>query len=160
MAKWKFDGLDDYVAQLEKLEDFSHEMIGQSVWSGAKYVADKVKEAIGTIPVDDRKYVWSGDRRGITPEQRDGLLDGFGIASMRNDNGFLNVKIGFDGYNDVRSKKWPKGQPNLMVARMVESGTSFMPKLGTISKVVQTAKKQCEEEMRKALDDAINKETK
>lgn len=160
MAKWKFDGVDDYVAQLEKLEDFSHEIIGKSVWNGAKYVADRVKEAIDTIPVDDRRYVWSGDRRGISQEQKDGLIDGFGIASMRNDNGFLNVKLGFDGYNSVRSKKFPNGQANLMVARMVESGTSFMPKLGTISKAVSSAKKQCEEEMRKALDEAINNEIK
>lgn len=160
MAKWKFDGIDDYITQLEKLEDFSQEMIGQSIYSGAKYVADHVKEAINTIPVDDRRFVWSGDRRGISPEQKEGLLEGFGIASMRNDNGFLNVKLGFSGYNSVRTKKFPNGQPNLMVARMVESGTSFMPKYGTISKAVQSAKKQCEEEMRKALDDALEKETK
>lgn len=156
MAKWKFDGVDDYVAQLEKLEDFSQEIIGQSIWSGAKYVADQVKEAIGTIPVDDRRYVWSGDRRGISTEQKEGLLDGFGIAPMRNDNGFINVKIGFAGYNNVQTKKFPNGQPNLMVARMVESGTSFMPKYGTISKAVLSAKKRCEEEMRKALDEATN----
>lgn len=160
MATWKFDGIDDYVAQLEKLEDNTAPAIGRTVWNGAKVVADTVKEAIRQIPIDDRRYVWSGQRRGITTEQRDGLIDGFGIASMRNDNGFINVKIGFAGYNSVRSKEFPNGQPNLLVARTVESGTSFMPKIGTISKAVSSAKKKCEEAMRQTFEEEVKKNTK
>lgn len=160
MAKWKFDGIDDYVAQLQKLEDFSRANIGRTVYQGAKVVADHIKEAIKGIPTDDRKYVWSGQRRGITAEQRDGLVEGFGIAPIQNKNGFINVKLGFDGYNSVTSKDFPNGQPNLMIARMVESGTSFMPKIGTVSRATSEVRQQCEETMRQVLDEEISKITK
>ena len=159
MATWKFDGVDDYVASLEKLENSTREMIGEAVYEGAKVVADAVKEAIISLPTDNRKFVKDG-RKGISDQQKQGLIDGFGIASMRNDNGFFNVKLGFEGYNSVRTKKFPKGQPNLMIARVTESGSSFMPKFRYISQATNNAKKQCEEAMRKTFEKNVENEMK
>ena len=160
MATWDFDGVDKYVAELVKLEDYTPSMIGRTVYKGAEVVADDVQEAIRQIPIDDRRYVWSGSRRGITTEQRDGLIEGFGIASMRKDNGFINVKLGFAGYNDVQTKAFPNGEPNLLIARMVESGTSYMPKIGAISKAIQASKAKCESTMKQTFENEIAKTTK
>ena len=73
---------------------------------------------------------------------------------MRNDGGFRNVKIGFDGYNYVKTKTWPKGQPNAMVARSIESGTSWMSKQPFMRKAESSSKSRCEQ----AMADTINKE--
>ena len=32
----------------------------------------------------------------------------------------LNVKLGFDGYNGMKTKKYPKGQPNVLLARSIK----------------------------------------
>ena len=76
---------------------------------------------------------------------------------MRNDNGFYNVKIGFDGYNSVKTKTWPQGQPNMMVARAVESGTSWMQKQPFMRKAEQSSRSQCEKVMSETVDKEIEK---
>ena len=76
---------------------------------------------------------------------------------MRNDNGFRNVKIGFDGYNRVKTKTWPQGQPNLMVARAIESGTSWMQKQPFMRRAEASAKGPCEQAMAETVDKEIQK---
>lgn len=154
MAKWDFKGLDDYIGELTKLED-TREAIGPTVYAGAKVVADAVKTALEGLPVDDRRKVEM--RTGITHLQKQGLIDGFGVASMRNDKGFINVKLGFEGYNRQVTKAYPNGQPNLMIARSIESGTSFLPRMAVISKAVTDSKQKCEEVMREEFDKFIEK---
>lgn len=156
MATWDFKGLDLYVAQLQKLGENTDSMISSAVYVGAGYVADRVKEALDDIPIDNRRYV-NDMRTGITDEQKQGLLDGFGISAMQNKNGYVNVKLGFDGYNSVVTKTFPKGQPNVLIARATESGSSFLPKFGTISKAVNASKAQAEEIMKKELDNQMRK---
>ena len=72
-------------------------------------------------------------------------------------NGFYNVKIGFDGYNSVKTKRWPSGQPNAMVARSIESGTSWMTKQPFMRKAEQASKSQCEHVMSETVDIEIKK---
>ena len=77
---------------------------------------------------------------------------------MQKDNdGMYNVKIGFDGYNNIRSKRWPQGQPNQMVARAIESGTSWMSKNRFVGKAVSRVKKQTLAAMQKRAESEINK---
>ena len=59
---------------------------------------------------------------------------------MQNDGGFLNVKMGFDGYNSVTTPKYPTGQPNVMVARMFNSGTSSMSKQAFFDQTVNASR--------------------
>lgn len=76
---------------------------------------------------------------------------------MQNDKGYLNVKIGFDGYNRTKTEKYPKGQPNQLVARGVESGTSWKQKKPFIRPAVNRTKKKAEQMMAEILDKEINK---
>ena len=83
-------------------------------------------------------------------------MDSLGIASMQDDGtGYLNVKIGFDGYNDIVTQRWPRGQPNQMVARSVESGTTWMKKNGFVRKAVASSRKRAVEFMKRTVDKAI-----
>lgn len=74
---------------------------------------------------------------------------------MRDDDGYYNVKIGFDGYNSIRTKRWPKGQPNAMVARSVIRGTSFMAANNFMASAVRKARARALERMRVIVDQKL-----
>ena len=74
---------------------------------------------------------------------------------MQNDNGFLNVKIGFDGYNNVRTRTYPKGQPNALIARATESGSSVRKKTPFIRPAVNASKKQAIDSCKVVVDEKI-----
>ena len=103
---------------------------------------------------EDRKIM---DQPRITRvEDREGLADSLGIASMQDDGtGYLNVKIGFDGYNGIKTQRWPNGQPNQMVARSVESGTTWMKKNPFVRKAVTASRKRALEYMKDSVDRSI-----
>lgn len=153
--KFSFKGLDEYVGQLEALANDFEQIAGETIFEGAKIVADAVKHSIETnIPIDERPFV-KDERKGISTLQKEGLLDGMGIAKMEEKDFNYNVKVGFARYNKVKTKKFPNGQPNVYVARMVESGTSYMPKTQFVTKALRSAKKQCEEKMKQTMEQKI-----
>ena len=158
MAKITFPGLTDYELMLSKLEDSTDEMIGKAVYAGAGIVADAIKENIKALPIV-RGYGTEDDPLpgGVTAPQKAWLIDGLGIAPMQNDMGYLNVKIGFDGYNATETEKYPFGQPNQMVARGVESGTSWKKKKPFVRPAVNKSKDRAEAEMARILDEEVKK---
>lgn len=146
---------DRYLDQLSALGRDALDIIDKAVYDGAKVVADPVKEAIRNLPLDQMKKL--DQRKGINRIQKEGLIESYGIAPLRDDGGFRNVKIGFDGYNNFITFKWPHGQPNAMIARSVESGTSFMPKNPIISRTTRQYKNACEQKMQNTIEKEIKK---
>lgn len=158
MAKITFPGLADYELMLSKLEDGSEEIIGKAVYAGAGIVADAIKSSIQSLPIV-RGYGTESNPLpgGVTSAQKAGLIDGLGISRMQDDAGYLNVKIGFDGYNNTRTEKYPQGQPNQLVARGVESGTSWKQKKPFVRPAVTKSRKQAEDTMARIIDEEIEK---
>lgn len=157
MATISFKGIDEYIKKIETLElKERDEVIGAAVYKGAGIAAKALKEAIEALPTDGG--LGSSEHPLIGPNriQKKALLDSFGITPMRNDNGFVNVKLGFDGYNSIKTKRWPKGQPNAMIARSVERGTTFMYPNKFIQKTVRRINKQVVGEMQTVVDEKIN----
>ena len=159
MAKFQFEGIDNLIAEYSKIYDNTEEMIGKAIYQGAAVVFKSVQQAVENINTDDRhEFGTSVDPKlGPTSIQKEGLKHSLGIAKMRNDNGFYNVKIGFDGYNYVKTKTWPNGQPNAMVARSIESGTSWMRKQPFMRKAESSAKGRCEQVMAITIDKELTK---
>lgn len=143
---------------LSRLEGSTDEMIGKAVYAGAGIVADAIKDSIKALPIV-RGYGTESDPLpgGVTAPQKAGLIDGLGISHMQDDMGYLNVKIGFDGYNTTKTEKYPQGQPNQLVARGVESGTSWKQKKPFIRPAVNKSKNRAEAEMARILDEEIKK---
>ena len=160
MATFKFEGVDKLVQQYEKLAADTTEIIGQAVYKGAGVVMKNVVAAVDGLTTDDHFGTAEHPTSGPSTIQKAGLKHSLGIAPMRNDNGFMNVKIGFDGYNRVKTKRWPQGQPNILVARSVESGTSWMQKQPFMRKAEQASKAPCEAAMAEVVDRAIQKVVK
>ena len=160
MAKFKFEGVDDLVAQYEKLERNSLEVIGKAIYNGAGVVMGFVQNAVDSIGTDNRFGTAENPTSGPSTIQKMGLVQSLGITPMRADGDFWNVKIGFDGYNNVKTKKWPQGQPNSMVARSIESGTSWMAKQPFMRRAEQSAMAPCEKIMAETVNKEIEKLTK
>lgn len=157
MAKCKCIGLEEYEGKLLQLKNLTTEMIGRAVFDGAAVVADRVKANIGSIPIDNRFVRGDETLNGISELQKQGLEQGFGIAPMRDEGGYMHVKLGFNGYNAVRSKKYPAGQPNSVIARSVNSGTSFRQRIPFVDDAVNASKAQAEEAMKKTFDEELGK---
>lgn len=147
-------GVDEYIASLDKLKFGVPKIAGRAIYQGADVVADKIRANIEALPTEERKGAGRG-RRNPTPEEKQGLLDGLGIARKRTENGNINVKIGMDGYNADVTDKYPKGHPNAMVARSIESGTSFTIRHPFISSAVRLSKAAAEEAMRAEVDKQV-----
>lgn len=159
MAKWQMQGLQEYAEYLQKIGANTPEVIGAGVYAMADVVADSVRKSIEQLPaveyaanIATYRKDGSGYSRLSIPE-KEGLLDGFGITPMQRDgDGFYNVKLGFDGYNKTKTKKYPKGQPNALIARITDSGSSYRQKTPFIKDAVNSAKKEALEKGKAAVD--------
>ena len=161
MAKITFPGLNDYELMISKLSKGVDDIAGKAIYAGAGIVADAIKENIKDLPIV-RGYGTKENPLpgGVTAPQKAGLINGLGISPMQSDAGYLNVKIGFDGYNATKTEKYPQGQPNQLVARGVESGTSWKQKKPFIRQAINASKSRAEAEMARILDQEIEKITK
>lgn len=162
MATFKTQGLDKYVAQLERLGKKTDTVISEAVYEMAKVVADEVKAnliALPSVPDTEGLKAFASEPQQkipITKAQKWGLVHSFGIASLRNEGGFIHVKIGFDGYNEVKTKTFPNGQPNALIARSIESGSSTREKTPFLRPALAAARKQAIEAARVKFDEAIH----
>lgn len=130
MSAIRVEGMEEYLRLLDLNYKQLERICGRSVYPGAGYAYKECKKRVQALRTDDSYIKFSmqygRNRRGITTRQKKGLIESLGIASLRHVGGAFDVKLGFDGYNDVVSKRWPNGQPNAMIARSVNKGTSFM----------------------------------
>lgn len=153
-----FGELTDFIRKLETLRDDAGEMSKRAVYVGGSIVGDEMKKQIKKIPTV-RNYVQGSSGKPIvggTKEQIDGLIESMGLAPMRIDGGWMNTKIGFDGYNNVKTKKYPKGQPNMLIARSINSGTSFRRAYPFIERAGNNSKPVAEAAMAATLQGAID----
>ena len=148
---------DNWIATIEGLGKDADGVASRVVYEGAATVADGIREAIKGLPAQS-----SGERhrRGVTEVERAGLLEGLGVASHQKKDGSVNTKIGFSGYNAYVTKQYPKGHPNSMVARTVESGTSWLQKTPFIAPTVRRLRASTVAAMQAELDNYIRQKEK
>ena len=157
MAKFKVSpNLEEYNRKIYELGAKATEHIENAVKKGADPVADEIRARLNAVPVDDSYHKPGQMRAGPRSIQKGALQATLGVSPIRNDNGFINVKVGFDGYNHVRTDAWPSGQPNAMIARSIESGTSFMAANPFIGSAVRATKKAASDAMQKEIENLVN----
>ena len=173
-------GFEKLVKNMIALQGATDEMLQKSIYPGAGLMADEVRKAIENLPetdtdVNDVRYqslrkadsykrsemkkgkAPKGAPRGATKTEKKGMLEGLGLAPIRMDKDFINTKAGMDGYNDNRTAAWPKGKPNVMIARAIESGTSFRQKTPFIEPTYRKNKEKALELMAKEFDSLVTK---
>lgn len=161
MAKIQWTkALEDYAIQINRLSDQSPGICAKAVYEMGRIVADEIKEQIKSLPAEpdtEGLKAWKeGRKAGLTIGEKKALIDGFGISPMRTEDGYLNVKAGFDGYDDVKTQRYPNGRPIVMIARAVESGSSVREKTPFVRPAVNRARKKAID----ACDRIINEEMK
>lgn len=162
MAKIKWGKeLEDYASRIEKIGSRSGEICGKAVEEMAGIVADKIRNNLDGLhaePDTEGLAAWREKRKApLTYSEKKGLQASLGISPEENDNGYINRKIGFDGYNTVKTKKYPKGQPNVMIARAIESGSSVRDKTPFVRPAVNAAKAEALKACEKVVDEEMKK---
>ena len=156
-----FPGLSVYVDKIAALNKDAIEIVKGATAKGAEIVADACKTELNGLPVTSEGksiQAWKHQEKTfLTQRQKQGLVESMGLAPIRNDAGFINTKLGFDGYNDIVTKKWPKGQPNAMIARSVDSGSSAFNKNPFMRRVEKATKEKAIKAMEKHFDAETNK---
>lgn len=133
MAKFRFEGIDKYTESLSRIGGKNAVgVLKYAVYPGAAVVADAIRASMSTHRV-------TGD-----------LQDSLSLSTMRNDDGYVNTKVTFAGYDR-------KGTPNAIKAAALESGTSRGQKATHfISKATKGATDKAIAAMSKALDEKID----
>lgn len=144
MAEIKVEGMEEFLNLLIATEKQTERIIGRSVYPGAKIVADTCKDYLETFIITESGR-HTDSTHYPTPTQLKGLIDSMGVAEMkRKFGGIYDVKLGFDGYNEVKTKKYPKGQPNAMIARSINSGSSYMKRQPFMDMTIRISKEKAE----------------
>lgn len=117
MAKITFDGVDEYLKQIERLGRNPEGLIKYAVYDAAGIVCDAIK--------------------ANTPEDSGDLKNSVGLAEFRDKDGFIYTEVTFSGYDS-------RGVPNVLKARVLESGSSTRQKHPFIRPAVNRVKAAAE----------------
>lgn len=156
------NGMSEYISYLQRIGNVTDEAIGKGVYAMANVVADAVRNNIQALPTVSNEANIATYRKGysrLSEPEKQGLLDGFGVSPMQDDNGYKNVKLGFDGYNSVKTKKYPQGQPNVLIARITESGSSYRKKTSFIRRALNSSRKKALEAGKDTVDAVLENVT-
>jgi HK97 gp10 family phage protein len=132
MATISFKGLDAYQRQIAALGNPKtvESMCKYSIYDAAGMVADELKKA--------------------TPFDTGDLRDSIALEAMVTRDGVTYTKIDFAGYDR-------KGVPNMIKARVIESGTSRVKKKPFVRPTIKRVTKTAEFMMDKAINEYLSK---
>ena len=162
MAEIIFRGYTEYGDALKKLEltwAGNNEILEKAAQAGAGPVADEIRRRLRNLPADEYRRLGPGEVfTGLPEGQKQDLLDSLGVTPPQRDRtGFVNVKVGFDGYGSFPTSAYPKGVPNALIARAVESGSSVREKTPFVRPAVNATRKKAVEEMDKSITADLKK---
>ena len=118
-------GLDDVMSQLAKLGESAEKVAAESLYVGAGIVADAFAHAANSIRT--APFKGKRDQRLPSPEEKAAIVGKTGIAKFEVNGSEVNTLIGVSGaagYANIGGK--PKAVR--LIARSINSGTSFMQK--------------------------------
>lgn len=157
MAKIEFKGMSKYLKQLHDVAWATEDVCKAALYAGADVVANEIRVGIEGLKTTTDRNALNAYRNGqatyISESQKQGLLESFGVAPMRNEYGVYDTKLGFDGYNSIKTKRYPNGQPNAMIARSCNAGGSSMWPQPFMDRAIRRSRKKAIS----AMDEAANK---
>lgn len=102
----------------------------RALFQGARVAADALRQSVDSLERVTDAQVINSWKKGVptvlSVSQKNGLRDSLGISPFKTKDGAVRTSVGFSGYNDIKTKRWPNGQPNIMVAASCEHGSSAM----------------------------------
>lgn len=120
-------GLDQLGRMLAQLGDKAQEIASGALYDGAGIVANAMNAAVQSIQTEPFKYAADGKMRLASPQEKAALERKIGIAKFRKSGSEVDTMIGISGksgYTQIAGKK----KAVRVIARSINSGTSFMKK--------------------------------
>ncbi len=155
MARMTFMLGEEYGEKLLRVASSSEEIAKAAIDAGADILADEIRQNL-TANLNDPESVSKNGSilfKNYYNKTSGSLLKALGITPIRQDeNGIWNAKIGF-GDPDYD----PKGVPNLLKARVMESGSSTIRKRPFVRPAVAAKKKEVLEAMQQVIDEETEK---
>lgn len=153
-VKIKTTGMNEAIADLEKITDSTDGIMKQCVYMGAGEVADELKKQLNSLKTqtgNDRetaRYPYAYEKKV--------LIDNMGIAPITS-KGTINTKVGFDGYY---TNKQGRKRPIPLLANVINAGSSFMHHQGFLNATVRKVQGACVKAMQEQLNKSIKGLTK
>lgn len=149
-------GLDEAMKRLEQLGESSDEMLSKALYAGAKVMADGLKSAIRALP-EESGFIRKGDtpRNVVGGHDKEDLISHMGISKFQSQTGKVYARISFDGYGQIKTKKFPNGRPVVLIARSINSGSSVRMKHPFVKPTINQYKGAANDAMRKVIEDAL-----
>ena len=140
-------GLDELNYMISKLGSEAMNVASAALYDGAGIVADAMKAAANSIQAEPQRPKnrppAKTPARLPTPAEKAAVVDKTGIAKFRKTNGEVNTLIGVAGnagYAMINGHRTPVR----MIARAINSGTSFMKKQPVFRKAASTSTSQAQ----------------
>lgn len=161
MAKVIWKDNEILINQIKKLGDNAEPIFKKAVYVGTGIVAKKIRENLDALPTEKFRKLQKGEQfDGVPENQKKDMIEGYGITKITKDkDGYIGAKIGFTGYGKTPTKKYPKGLPNALVARSIESGSSVRKKHRFVAPAVNATKAKALKAMEQVVEDEIKKIT-
>ena len=140
----KTDGLEELTRIMAELGDKAKDVANGALYEGAGVMANAITQAVNGIKTAPFQYAAGGRTRLPSPEEKAALTGKTGIARFRDTGEEVNTLVGINprsGYADVNGTR----KPIPLIARAINSGTSFMQKQPVIRKAVRQNKKAAED---------------
>jgi len=121
----KMEGLEELSAILGRLDSEAELVASGALYEGAGVIADAMSNAVDSIKTAPFKY--KRESRMPSPEEKEALRGKIGIAKFRKNGSEVDTIVGFtrgNGYVMLGKRKTAVR----LIARSINSGTSFMGK--------------------------------
>lgn len=153
---------EEYLLRLSRLEQEADKIVKRAVYEGAKVVANAIKNEAVNLPEEQFRKLGTGELfSGVTPHEKEAILQGFGLSDMEQDAQGWNTKAGFVGYvTRQKTKKYPRGTPVPMLVRSIESGSSVRRKIPFVRTAVKSSRGKAVEAMEDTIDEQVKKTMK
>ena len=156
-----FKELDLLDRKLKLLAKETNGICKMAIFDGADIAITAVKKQINELDrVPDVVAINCWKKSSpclISVSQKNGLRESIGISRMKVKGKIISNRVGFDGYNDVKTRRWPNGQPNVMIAASCEHGSSAMLEQPFIRTAYYLSKSAVQRAMVKTATDQITK---
>lgn len=144
------NGTKELEAMLSKLGESATKVGKGALYEGARVVADAYTAAVGKIHVAARRWHEEPGGRLPTKEERESLH--IGIARFRTDVSEVSTLVGVDdGYTVVNGRE----KATKLIARSINSGTSFMKKQPVFRNAASSSRSAAQEAMVRKADEMI-----
>lgn len=140
----KMEGLEELSAILGRLDSEAELVASGALYEGAGVIADAMSNAVDSIKTAPFKY--KRESRMPSPEEKEALRGKIGIAKFRKNGSEVDTIVGFtrgNGYVMLGKRKTAVR----LIARSINSGTSFMDKQPVFRKAASKTKASAEAAM-------------